>query len=140
MRNKGRRASKSRHTMSLHLSLERLENRCLLAPAPLGAVAPDPSDSSAVPAQAAPAASPAATVSITVSGTAKWTDPGNGTHAIPLADVEIRSTTEKDTDPALAKTKTDENGNFTTPSAFADFRSIRLPNSPSFSAFCTFRH
>ncbi len=51
-------------------------------------------------------------VSITVSGTAKWTDPGGGTHAIPLAYVEIRSSTEADTDPPLATCQTDVNGNF----------------------------
>jgi hypothetical protein len=53
-----------------------------------------------------------AVLNITVSGTAKWSDPAGGTHAIPLAMVEIRSTTEANTDPPLEVTQTTVNGTF----------------------------
>jgi len=84
MRNKGKRVAKPRGTGHFGPALETLESRRLLA-----------------------------VVSITVSGTAKWTDPAGGTHPIPLAYVQIRSTTEANDAPPLASGKTDKNGKLT---------------------------
>ncbi len=89
MRNSSRLANRFRENLHFGQGFETLESRCLLA-----------------------------AVSITVSGTAKWTDPAGGTHAIPLAYVEIRSSTEADTDPPLATCQTDVNGKFSTPLNF----------------------
>jgi hypothetical protein len=94
---------------------ERLERRVLLATQPVIAGL---SQAAALPA--AQVATPAATVAISVTGSAQWTDSGGATHPIPAAVVEIRSTAQADTDPALATTTTDDSGNYTAPSVNFD--------------------
>ncbi len=55
----------------------------------------------------------AAATTITVSGTVKWTDDVGGTHAVPLAPVEIRATTDGTTSTVIATATTDTSGNYT---------------------------
>lgn len=53
------------------------------------------------------------TVSVNVSGSAAWTDWNGGTHSVPFADVEIRSTAQAPNAAPLGMGTTDINGNFT---------------------------
>lgn len=108
MRYAGRRATTARRrdVPLLGRTLEDLERRCLLSAQPTASAVLGIGD------EAPASASPATPLSITVTGTAKWTDTAGGTHAIPLAYVEIRSTTEANTDPPLATGQTTVNGTF----------------------------
>jgi hypothetical protein len=113
--------SRRRDLRALHL-FEQLENRVLLAVQPLwacGAAAP-------VAQPAVQVATPAAIVAVTVQGAANWTDVDGGTHPIPEAIVEIRSTAQADTDPALATTQTADNGAYTASVAVDDSGGVSL--------------
>jgi len=96
--------------------LERLETRVMLSwvPAVFSPISYDGAAStSSLIGSTEQSAAAAATVAVNVSGRVMWTDAAGGTHPVPLAAVQIRSTAQANGDPPLATAQTDLAGNYT---------------------------